>query len=74
MRLAVAHSPMANGNFGGRLECISMVAYWVIGNKIDHIIVVRSFIILCHIKHHSNSPITIGKSAKLYMLMSNIIL
>ena len=38
MRLEVAHSPMAIGNFGGRLECISMLAYQAIGNKIDNII------------------------------------
>ena len=48
---------------------------WATGNKIDNIMVVRSFII--PIKHHSNSPITIvtlfGKSDKLYMLMSTII-
>ena len=29
------------------------------GNKIDNIMVVRSLIILCSIKHHSDSP-TIG--------------
>ena len=41
MRLAVAHSPVAIGNFGGRLECISMVAYRPIGNQIDNSMVVR---------------------------------
>ena len=47
--LAVAHSPVAIGNLCGLLECISMVAHRAIGNKIDNII-----------KHHSDSPITIG--------------
>ena len=41
MRLAVAHSPVSIRNFGGQLECISMVAYRAIGNKIDNIMVVR---------------------------------
>ena len=60
VHLAVNHSPVAIGNFGGRLECISMVAYRAIGNKIDNIMAVRTFIIFCHIKHNSDSPITIG--------------
>ena len=38
---AVAHSPVAIGNFGGVLECISMIAHGAIGNKIDNIMVVR---------------------------------
>ena len=33
VRLAVAHSPVAIGNFGGLLECISMVAHRAIGNN-----------------------------------------
>ena len=37
-----------------------MVAHWASGNKIDNIMVVRSFIIFYAIKHHSCSPITIG--------------
>ena len=60
MNLAVAHMPVAIGNFGGLLEGISMVAHRASGNKIDNIMVVRSFIILCAIKHHSGSPLTIG--------------
>ena len=59
VRLAVPHLPVAIGNFAGLLEGISMVARWASGNKIDTIMVVREFIILCAIKHHSNSP-TIG--------------
>ena len=43
VRLAVAHSPMSIGNFGGQLECISMVAHRAIGYKIDNIMVVRLF-------------------------------
>ena len=77
MRIAVAHMPVAIGNFGGLLECISMVAHQTFGNKIGNTMVVRLFIIFCSLKHHSDSPITIGtlfgKSDKLYMLMSNII-
>ena len=41
MHLADAHSPVAIGNLGGRLECISIVAYRAIGNKIYNIMVVR---------------------------------
>ena len=55
--LAVAHSSVAIGNFGGLLESISMVAHRAIGNKIDNIMVAR-FLIFCSIKHHSDSPIT----------------
>ena len=40
MRLAVAHSPVTIGNFGERLECISMVDYGAIEKKIDNIMVV----------------------------------
>ena len=32
---------VAIGNFGGLLECISMVAHRAIGNKIDNIMFVR---------------------------------
>ena len=60
VRLAVAHSPVAIGNVGGRLEGLSMVAHRASGNKIDNIMVVKEFIIFCVIKHHSGSPITIG--------------
>ena len=56
MRLAVAHSAMPIGNVGGLLECLLMVDHRASGNKM----VVREFIILCVIKHHSGSPITIG--------------
>ena len=41
VRLAVAHSPVAIRNVGGRLEYIPMVAHRAIGNKIDNIMVVR---------------------------------
>ena len=37
-----------------------MLAPWAGGNKIDNIMVVKSFIISCAIKHHSECPITIG--------------
>ena len=37
-----------------------MVAHRASGNKMDDIMVVREFIILCVIKHHSDSSITIG--------------
>ena len=47
MRLVVAHSPIAIGNFDGLLEGISMVAHRASGNKIDNIMVVREFIIVC---------------------------
>ena len=60
VRLAVAHSPVTIGNAGGLLESLSMVAHRASGNKFDNIMVVRLFIILCVIKHHSGSPITIG--------------
>ena len=60
MFLAVVHSTVAIGNFGGLLECISMVAHRASKHKSDNIMVVREFIILCVIKHHSGSPITIG--------------
>ena len=39
--LVVTHSPVAIGNLGGQLECISMVAHRAMGNKIDNIMVVR---------------------------------
>ena len=42
------------------LEGSSMVAHRASGNKIDNIMVVRDFIIVCVIKHHSSSLITIG--------------
>ena len=45
--LAVAHSPLAIGNFGGPLE--GMVAHCASGNKIDNIVAIRSFIIFCAI-------------------------
>ena len=51
---------MAIGNFGGLLEGNSMVAHRASRNKIDNIMVVREFIIVCAIEHHSSSPITIG--------------
>ena len=51
---------MAVGNVGGRLEGISMVDRRASGNKIDDIMVVRKFIILCVNKHHSGSSFTIG--------------
>ena len=44
MRLMVAHSSVAIGNFGGLLEGISLVAQQATGNKIDNIMAVRSFI------------------------------
>ena len=59
---------MAIGNFGGLLEGISMVAHRASETKIDNIMVVGEFIISGAIKHHSSSPITIGKSDKSYML------
>ena len=60
VRLVVAHSPVVIGNIDGLLECISMVVHRASGNKINNSMVVRSFIIFCSIKHHSDSPITIG--------------
>ena len=39
--LAVAHTPVVIGKFGGLLECISMVAHGASGNKIVNIMVVR---------------------------------
>ena len=36
VHLAVAHSPVAIGNFGGRLECVLMIAHGAIGNKMDN--------------------------------------
>ena len=81
MYVSVAHSPAAIGNFGGLLEDISIVAHQACGNKIDNIPVVRAFIIVYAIKHHSGSLITIGNifwsisiSDQSYMLISNIIL
>ena len=35
-------------------------AHMASGNKIDNIVVVRSFIIVCPIKHHSDYPVTLG--------------
>ena len=52
--LAVTHSHGAIGNVGGLLESISMVADRASGNKIDNIMVVRTFVIFCTIKNHSN--------------------
>ena len=57
VRLAVA---MAIENFGGQLECISMVAHCTSGNKIDNTMVVREFMILCVIQKDSGCPIIIG--------------
>ena len=59
VHLAVAHSLVSIGNFGGLLDGISMVAQLAGENKIDFM-VVGEFIIFCAIKHHSGSPITIG--------------
>ena len=39
VRLAVAHTPVTIGQFGGLLECISKAT----GKKFDNIVVVRSF-------------------------------
>ena len=36
------------------------IEWHFIGNKIDNIMVVREFIILCSIEHHSDSLIAIG--------------
>ena len=47
MRLAGTHSPIAIGNVGWLLEGLSMVAHQGSGNKINNIMVVREFIILC---------------------------
>ena len=40
-RVCVQRLPTAIINFGGLLECISMVAHRAIGNIIDNIMVVR---------------------------------
>ena len=36
VHLAVAHSPVAIGNFGGQLERVLMIAHGPIGNKMDN--------------------------------------
>ena len=36
VHLAVAHSPVAIGNFGGRLERVLMIAHGAIGNKMNN--------------------------------------
>ena len=48
VRLAVAHSPVAIGNFGGLFACIPMVTHQVSGNKIDNIMVVIIYNFLFH--------------------------